>query len=271
MCKVDLTGRCFGKLIVIKEAPKNKHGHSMWECLCNCSNTCIVSYGNLTTKSKTPTRSCGCLQKELVSKRRKRDYTGQTFGKLTAIECVGKKGYHYLWQCKCSCGSIVVVNTSHLKRGGSCGCTNKERMAKLGVLSRLPYGESAFNATYGSYKRSAKERDLVFEITKEEFRERTQQVCFYCGDPSSNRCLRTAGAFGAHIYNGLDRVDPTKGYRIDNLVPCCKVCNRAKRDMAIEDFIYWIERMSGKHAITLINKLCAKGMLDESFKNKLIA
>ena len=36
--------------------------------------------------------------------------------------------------------------------------------------------------------------------------------------------------------NGVDRVDNTKGYSVDNSVPCCKFCNTAKHTMSEGDF-----------------------------------
>jgi len=39
-----------------------------------------------------------------------------------------------------------------------------------------------------------------------------------------------------YTYNGLDRIDNAKGYILDNVVPCCKHCNYAKRNMSTEKF-----------------------------------
>lgn len=52
------------------------------------------------------------------------DLSGQQFGELTAIRDVGSKKYRRMWECKCSCGQVVVVSSNHLKRGNtkSCGC-----------------------------------------------------------------------------------------------------------------------------------------------------
>lgn len=65
----DLTGKIFGRLTVIARtedyiSPKGVR-MPQWQCLCECGNTCIVTSNNL--KKKKGTRSCGCLQKEIVS------------------------------------------------------------------------------------------------------------------------------------------------------------------------------------------------------------
>lgn len=48
---------------------------------------------------------------------------------------------------------------------------------------------------------------------------------------------------GGYVYNGLDRRNNNKGYTHDNIVPCCKPCNYAKRDMNIEEFRNWVRRV----------------------------
>lgn len=48
-------------------------------------------------------------------------------------------------------------------------------------------------------------------------------------------------------HNGIDRVDSSKGYSAENVVPCCKICNRGKANMSKEDFIEWACRIA-KHS-----------------------
>jgi len=37
-----------------------------------------------------------------------------------------------------------------------------------------------------------------------------------------------------------DRMDNTKGYSLENSVPCCKFCNLTKNDTSFIEFINWI-------------------------------
>ena len=58
------------------------------------------------------------------------DLTNKRFGKLIAVEKVGKnKVRNILWRCKCDCGNEVIVTACELNRGHchSCGCYQKER------------------------------------------------------------------------------------------------------------------------------------------------
>ena len=63
-----------------------------------------------------------------------RDISGQKFGRLTAIERVGKDKYgHGLWLFQCECGNMKVIEMTCATTGKtlSCGCLNKERIEKL--------------------------------------------------------------------------------------------------------------------------------------------
>ena len=128
---------------------------------------------------------------------------------------------------------------------GSCGCLRDEKIA---ALTRLPEGEAAFNAAYSSYRGAARERDIVFDISKEKFRELITQNCFYCGSPLVfyNDGPSRNGRFKR---NGLDRMDNTKGYTEDNIVPCCKRCNIMKKAMDIGEFLGHIADIARKHSL----------------------
>ena len=57
---IDLTGKRFGYLTVIKRVANNQNGHVCWLCQCDCGNTHITITYNLTHGL---CRSCGCLNK----------------------------------------------------------------------------------------------------------------------------------------------------------------------------------------------------------------
>lgn len=53
---IDLTGKRFGELSVIKRYGSNTHKEAMWICRCDCGNTTIVRGAKLRSGR---TRSCG--------------------------------------------------------------------------------------------------------------------------------------------------------------------------------------------------------------------
>ncbi len=78
---------------------------------------------------------------------------------------------------------------------------------------------------YAIYVNDAPKRQLAFELSKDEFKALTAHDCEYCGKPST-----------ATHTNGLDRVDNSRGYVADNVVPCCGTCNIMKHAMNLHEF-----------------------------------
>ena len=128
-CLEDLTGKRFGKLVVVKQTKSHVtpsgQKKARWICNCDCGNTSIVSAQDLKTGH---TKSCGCLPTKTIGSGLI-DLTGMRFGKLTVIkrteDYVGKNGYRSpKWLCKCDCGNEVSVQGGNLRNGvvKHCGC-----------------------------------------------------------------------------------------------------------------------------------------------------
>ncbi len=68
------------------------------------------------------------------------DLTGQLFGKLTPIECIGRKGGGAVWYVKCTCGNYCEVLANNLQTGRtkSCGCTKRKGNRTSHGLSKHP-------------------------------------------------------------------------------------------------------------------------------------
>ena len=59
---VDLTGKRFGRLVVLKKQTEGEHGtRNRWICKCDCGNVIDVAQTSLISGRQN---SCGCLQKE---------------------------------------------------------------------------------------------------------------------------------------------------------------------------------------------------------------
>jgi 5-methylcytosine-specific restriction endonuclease McrA len=70
--------------------------------------------------------------------------------------------------------------------------------------------------------------------------------CIYCGESgvqsTKDRCKSITKNKRLFItdteirFNGIDRLDSSKGYFMDNVVSCCKHCNSAKNILTTTEF-----------------------------------
>lgn len=179
------------------------------------------------------------------------DITGEVNGNLTALEYVGSnsKNKRSLWRFRCVCGGEVVSTVTSVRTGNrkSCGCVRLEKASTLlKQRSRKLPGYACLISMYHSYKSNAVYRSLLFTLTKEQFEHIVQQPCHYCGALPAN-VATVPWNTDRYVYGGIDRVDNTQGYVTQNVVPCCKVCNLAKKTMTVEEFFTWIKRVAIKH------------------------
>lgn len=95
---------------------------------------------------------------------------------------------------------------------------NKDRAnAKNTVRRRLP------NYRFNMARKTARYKGKSWTLTFEEYKELIKLGCYYHGGK-----LNPTGI-------GLDRLDNSKGYLPDNVVPCCKECNEIKGDSLTAD------------------------------------
>lgn len=179
-------------------------------------------------------------------------FEGKKFGYLKAIKLVSGS----LWACRCDCGEWCFVHYRRLDSGEriSCGCANGKKEKK--TKKALTREQAAINQIYKSYRASAEKRQLEFRLTWEEFALKLNENCWYCGSLPMNVCKVPASSYGAKkdrklgtvvvFYNGIDRKDNSIGYILDNVVACCGFCNNAKKDLSVDQFRDWVNRLTTK-------------------------
>jgi len=166
------------------------------------------------------------------------DLTGRVFGRLVVQkQAPHSAGGRIRWVCECNCGNQSVVSAENLATGRtkSCGCDQGVRRGK-----RVP----AYKYVWFNYKGSAKRRNLSFDLTLERFAQLIAQRCDYCGREPSQAMSPSQmrhPSYETFRYNGLDRIDSTKGYVESNVVPCCKTCNELKSNKSREEFLAAVE------------------------------
>ena len=168
----------------------------------------------------------------------RKDITGRKYGNLTVIEYSHtNEKRQAIWNCVCICGNTKQVSYHDLNCGDykSCGC-------KQGTNHGLSFGKSAEKFVLLRYKQGAKQRNIEWKISDDLALRLFQLDCFYCGKPPSQE--KKVSSRGKYVYNGIDRVDNSKGYIEGNVVPCCGVCNKAKSDKSYAEFKSWIFSVS---------------------------
>jgi len=178
--------------------------------------------------------------------KKRQDLTGKRFGRLTAVKLIeDSKRSKHMWRCECGIEKEILtinVTSGHVV---SCGCYLKEIAAKnASTRNRKPDGVAAFNHIYRGYKARANNRKQEFSLNEEQFRNLIIQPCYYCGiEPLHEYNVYKAKNSGTFLYNGVDRIDSSKGYTIDNTVTCCWMCNRAKGENSVKEFMDWSKRL----------------------------
>lgn len=118
--KQDLTGKRFGKLIVLCKSENQRRRATMWRCQCDCGNICEKPTGELNAGFAT---SCGCSWRQPAVQE------AQKYGRLTAIRPTEQRsGKSVVWECLCDCGNTVLARATLLASGHttSCGCVKRE-------------------------------------------------------------------------------------------------------------------------------------------------
>lgn len=175
---------------------------------------------------------------------------GAKYGRLTILDGPMRKGPSnwYGYRCVCDCGKETFARATGLKTGRhmSCGCQMRERAA---ARWEKPGATAVINSVFKNYKAAAPRRRYGFHLTRGEFQGLIAKPCRYCGAPpataparSSLQRLKVKDVTGFR-YNGIDRVDNTKGYTVANCVPCCATCNRAKASMTVPEWTDWVHRV----------------------------
>lgn len=144
--KIDIkAGDVFGFLTARCPMPKEEtNGRLSWLFDCVCGNEVIRRKDAVVNE---PYASCGCMRSKALKNaydqgRRKanvKDLTGKTFGRLFVEKRVwpeGKDMKHAWWQCLCTCGERVNVESGKLINGTtkSCGCLQKDLTSKTKLI-----------------------------------------------------------------------------------------------------------------------------------------
>ncbi len=143
----------------------------------------------------------------------------------------------FQWGLQCRCQRIFDMDTVTLRTTlpSSCGvCPAPNESPRNTEESKRNLLDAV--GIFKRYRANARKANRDFDLTINPFIEMILDDCFYCGAAPSTRRITL-------LYNGVDRIDNTKGYSEKNCVPCCSICNFAKSNMPAPDFVDWMRRI----------------------------
>jgi len=79
---------------------------------------------------------------------------------------------------------------------------------------------------YSKFINDAEKRNIVVNLTEEEFNNIKKLPCKYCNKKTE-----------INHSNGIDRINSSENYNIKNCVPCCANCNYLKRSYSVDEFL----------------------------------
>lgn len=230
----DQKGKRYGKLTVLGLSDFRKHGHLSWDCLCDCGKTTVKNTGELRSGHA---KTCGCQRGKVV--------VGGVYGLWTVLSFVGRQGSSNVYLCRCECGKEKTRPARYLLAGRhkSCGCTRAAALRESSKKRHVSDRDAFKRMFLWRYKDGARARNLSWDISDEHALALARSDCHYCGaKPSFKKGDRTSG-YGEEI-NGIDRVDNSKGYSLENCRPACVDCNHSKSSNSLEHFLDHAKRIA---------------------------
>lgn len=220
----------------------------------NCNTIYETSLSSLSRARKDNISFCKHCKPKLLPVSRKYE-EGQI---IACFKLVNPLGGNY-WNVECiKCGKIQRQSIPNMKKRikNECiYCTNENYVRNYnggGGVVKYNLDERAFinyKSKINTNNKNSNRKYKEFNLSLEEYSNLVHDNCFYCGnEPSIDNTWNKSGkrlTQSNEIYtcNGIDRVDPNKGYYLENCVPCCTTCNRMKSDLDTNTFLLHIKKI----------------------------
>jgi hypothetical protein len=175
----------------------------------------------------------------------KMDETGKTYNSWFVESCAGiRYETQMFWNCRCICGNIRQISGSSLRKGHSKSCGCVDYLKKTDAIA-------PFKRKYVVTRIGALKRNLVFELTLDQYIKLSTSNCYWCNTIPNTKVYaysrrRYSQGKDKDVYvvmASIDRKDSSKGYTMRNCVPSCLMCNRMKSDFKSKEFLKKIEQI----------------------------
>lgn len=160
---------------------------------------------------------------------------------------------HYFYVAKCSCGTERLIRSVQLKSLKTTGIETRTLKKKCGNCIAKENKESKSEHTkiaslfkYVTNKTQArKEGKIDFNLSIEEYSKIIKENCIYCGMKPNNKFrFKHKSGDDYLLYQGVDRIDSNGNYTINNVVPCCDICNKGKHVRKVEEFQEYLNNIA---------------------------
>lgn len=159
------------------------------------------------------------------------DMVDKKFGELIVLrKSEYKRNGQLCWVCLCTCGQERTVDGTSLRRGSVRNCGRTRHAKRNGFWQNQEHMRR-----YASCRSKAKQRGLVFELSREGFIHLLSTPCYYCQST---------------LQIGIDRRNSSQGYTASNSVSACRICNYGKNKITEEEFKAYINHIRNLGPVT---------------------
>jgi 5-methylcytosine-specific restriction endonuclease McrA len=189
--------------------------HQLFTCRCptpGCSNVVSV------WKKKHINKKCRACSNLLRQGQILSSHLAPLKDKIVEIRRSSHNKPRYIFKCSTDgCPNTTTPKTESIQKG-EIFC----RECRNNQFKKRPYERS-----YNHLKKRCKEKQLEGQIlTYEEYEQLCSiEYCHYCGKFLNRAQYKSQPGSDAIL---IDRKDSSKGYTVDNSVPCCPECNNNK-------------------------------------------
>lgn len=127
------------------------------------------------------------------------------------------------WRCKEK--ALQAERTLYEKKS-----TEEQLVWNRSKYNKRRLGQASVATRFTGLKASARARGIPVTLTLSQYQQLVvSNACSYCGSE-----------LPAHGH-GIDRIDSSVGYSLENATACCIKCNVGKASMTTPEFLNWIE------------------------------